>query len=685
MALASGFPTKEWWLPGVVVPKVPLRIQTMRQFFLGAICALGMAGACAQAVVVPNANLLAEGIPAIPQAIADKVANYTEFRGYAFMGWHPVDRSMLVRHRESGANIAQIYWLKSPGGKLEKLTDFPDSVAAAAFEPREGKYLVYARDAGGNEATQVFRMDLVTRQSTLLSNPDERSSYTWNRAGDRLLMESVPLDRTAQGGKRAQVVTTLTLLDPQKPDTKTVLAELPGGGWGSFSFSPDDRALAVQQYRTPNDSDVFLIDTKTGAREKILPKEGAAPAGYSGFEWSLDKQRLFLTTNQGGEFYELAVYDLRDKSLTVLSRHIPWDIENFTLSADGKRLMAVANNNGRDEMRLFDATSGKELARPAVGAGAIGGGDWHAAQRNTLAYSLNSPQSPGDVYTLDTDTGKTERWTVAGTAPGVQLDTFVSPELVQIKSFDGLTVSGWLFLPDAAKFPGKRPVLVNFHGGPEGQSTVRFMGRYNYYLNEMGIAVLLPNVRGSRGYGKTYLDLDNGFKRKDSVKDGGAFLAWAGQHPRLDAKRIAITGGSYGGYMSLATAVDYSPLIRSAIDVVGISHFTTFLNNTESYRRDLRRVEYGDERDPVMRAFHEQIAPLNNAAAIKVPLFVVQGKNDPRVPYTEAQQIVAAVRKNGVPVWYLLADNEGHGFRRKANADFEFYATVRFLETTLLE
>ena len=657
----------------------------MRQLYLGACLALSLAAAYAQDHVIPNPNLVVDGIPAISKAIAERVALYTEFRGHGFIGWHPTERSMLVRHREAVANIAQIYWLKAPGGKLEKLTDFPDSVSAAAFEPRVGKYMVYSRDTGGNEATQVYRMDLTTRQSTLLSSPQERSDFTWTRSGERLLIASVPLDKTAQGGSRNQVTTKLALVDPLKPESTSALAEMPGGGWGNFRFSPDDLQIAAQQFRTPNDSDVFLIDAKTGAREKILPKDGAPAAGYSGFEWSQDKQRLFLSTNQGGEFSELAVYDLRDKSLTVLSHHIPWDIENFSLSEDGKRLMAVANNNGRDEVHLFDATTGKELARPELPGGAIGGGLWHAVQRSTLAYSLNSPQSPGDVYTLDVATGKTERWTVAGTAPGVQPESFVSPELVQIKSFDGLEVSGWLFLPDAAKFPGKRPVLVSFHGGPEGQSTVRFMGRYNYFLNELGVAVLLPNVRGSAGYGKTYLDLDNGFKRKDSVKDGGAFLAWAGQHPRLDGKRIAITGGSYGGYMSLATAADYSPLIRGAIDVVVISHFVPFLNNPESYRRDLRRVEYGDERDPAMRAFHEKIAPLNNAASIKVPLFVVQGKNDPRVPYTEAQQIVTAVRKNGVPVWYLLADNEGHGFKRKANADFEFYATVRFLETTLLE
>ena len=657
----------------------------MRHTIVGALFALAVATAFAQDVVTPNANLLADGIPAIPKAIADKVSLYTEFRGFGFVGWHPKERSMLVRHREQGANIAQIYWLKSPGGKLEQITDFPDPVSTASFAPHHGSYIVYGRDAGGNEATQVFRMDLATRLSTLLSNPDERSAYTWSKKGDRLLIESVPLDKTAQGGTRAQVVTTLTLVDPLKPESRNRLAELPGGGWGSFSFSHDDATLAAQQYRTPNDSDVFLIDAKTGAREKILPKVGAPAAGYSGFEWSHDNRRLFLTTNQGGEFSELSVYDRGDKTLTVLSRHIPWDIENFSLSADGQRLMAVANNNGRDEMHVFDAATGKELARPDVVAGSIGGGQWHDTLHATLGFSLNSPQSPGDVFSLDAKTGKTERWTVASAPVGVKPDTFISPELVQIKSFDGLAVSGWLFLPDAVKFPGKRPVMVSFHGGPEGQSTVRFIGRYNYFLNEMGVALLMPNVRGSMGYGKTYLDLDNGFKRKDSVKDGGAFLSWVASHPRLDSKRIVVSGGSYGGYMSLATAVDYSPLIRGAIDVVGISNFVTFLNNTESYRRDLRRVEYGDERIAEMRAFHEKIAPLNNAASITVPLFVVQGKNDPRVPYTEAEQIVSAVRKNGVPVWYLLADNEGHGFRRKANADFEFYTTVRFLEKTLTD
>ena len=466
-------------------------------------------------MLAPNANLKADGMPDIAASLVDKVAPYTEFRGHGFVDWHPSEPVMLVRHREAGANTAQIYLLSAPAGKLEKLTDFPDPVSRASFNPVHGNYIVYARDSGGNEATQIFQMNLATRQSSLLSAPDQRSSASWTRHGGRLLISAVPLDKTALGGKRDKVVTTLSLIDPLKPNSARRLAELPGGGWGGYSFSHDDRRIAALQYRTPSDSDVYLIDARTGAHKKILPTKGAPAAGFGEVEWSRDNRRLFLTTNQGGEFFELAVYELATGKLKVLSHHIPWDIGSFTLSKDGKRLLAVVNNNGREELRLFDATTGKELPRPAIPTGSISGGSWHERYGGRFAFSLNSPQSPGDVYSYDVATGQTQRWTTAYAAPGIHPDTFVSPELVQIKSFDGLPISGWLYLPDAARFPGKRPVIVDFHGGPEGQSTVHFMGRWNYYLNEMGLAILLPNVRGSSGYGKSFMDLDNGFRRKD--------------------------------------------------------------------------------------------------------------------------------------------------------------------------
>ena len=222
------------------------------------------------------------------------------------------------------------------------------------------------------------------------------------------------------------------------------------------------------------------------------------------------------------------------------------------------------------------------------------------------------------------------------------------------------------------------------HGGPEGQARPGFLGRWNYFLDELGIAIIQPNVRGSTGYGKTFVALDNGMKREDSVKDIGALLDWIRAQPDLDADRVATEGGSYGGYMVLAVATNFPDRIAGTVDIVGIANFVTFLESTESYRRDLRRVEYGDERDPAMRAFLTRISPINNAQKIKAPLFVVAGLNDPRVRYTEAEQIVGAARKNGMPVWYLLADNEGHGFARKANADFLFYAMAEFFQERLL-
>jgi dipeptidyl aminopeptidase/acylaminoacyl peptidase len=641
-----------------------------------------LASAAAQDMLAPNAHLRAEGIPPISAALAKQVGAYTEFRGHGFVDWHPKTRRMLVRHRGRDANIAHIYLLREPGGALEKLLDFDDRVDSAAFEPKDGRYVVYSRDAGGNEASRVYRFDLDTRAGTRLSDPDTASRFTFNRAGDRVLISSVPLDRTAQGGRREHVVTTLTLVDPLQPAAKRTLAELPGVGWGDFRFAPDDKSLVLIHYRSATDTTVWRIDVESGRREQLLPSQPDTRASYFGFEFSPDGRRLFLATNERSEFLQLAEYEFERRSLRVLSGHVPWDVDNFKLSDDGARLAAVFNVNGRDEAVLFDPATGKEVARPPLPAGQLSGLEWHRAGAREFAFSADSPQSPGTVWSYRVDSGELTRWTTPATE-GVDPSAFDDGQIVEWKSFDGRTISGILFLPPA-KFTGPRPVLLLIHGGPEAQAKLRFNNRLNYLINELGIALLEPNVRGSAGFGKTFLDLDNGMKREDSVQDIGAALDWIRTRPRLDASRVAVAGGSYGGYMVHATLVHYSDRLRGGIADVGIANFVSFLQNTESYRRDLRRAEYGDERDPAMRAFLERISPVNNAGRIRAPLFVIHGRNDPRVPYTEAEQIVERVRANKVPVWYLLADNEGHGFARKDNADFRFYAMVKFLEQTLL-
>lgn len=273
-------------------------------------------------------------------------------------------------------------------------------------------------------------------------------------------------------------------------------------------------------------------------------------------------------------------------------------------------------------------------------------------------------------------------WTQPVGADGLNLKSIPDQQIVRWQGFDGRTISGVLSLPPA-RFTGRRPVVMMVHGGPEGQAKQGWQGRVNYIIEQMGLAVLEPNVRGSSGYGKTFLSLDNGRLREDSVKDMGSAIDWMASHPRLDASRVVVTGGSYGGYMALAASTKLADRIAGAMSAVGISNFVSFLENTETYRRDLRSVEYGDERDPDMRAFLHSISPLTHVDKISKPLMVVQGKNDPRVPWTESEQIVRSLQKRGTPVWYLLANNEGHGFARRENADYYFVALAEFLQRTL--
>jgi dipeptidyl aminopeptidase/acylaminoacyl peptidase len=639
------------------------------------------------AVLAPNQNLLAQNIPPIAMSLVDRVAKYTDFRGHGFVEWHPTRDEMLVVHRRSGDNLPRIYRLERPLGPLQQLTDGAEPITSASWEPREGRYIVFERSQGGDEANQIYRLDLGTRQSTLLTDPKEAHDLAgWVRATSQLLYTAVPLDRTAQGGTRARIDTGLWIVDPERPEARRKLAELPGPGWsgGVASVSDDGRTIALTRYVSAAESEVWLVDLGGGAQRRVLPAPGeAVKATHFAIELSKDAQRLFVVSDRAGEFRELMVLDLRSGKLSRASAHVPWDLTGGALSGDGRWFVAQFNVDGRDELRVFDALTLQEVRAAAVPPGSIANAMGFHRALHRLAFAINTAKGPSQVFALDPATGRSEPWTRAESPPGIDATTFADQAIVRWKSFDGLVISGIVSRPPA-RFAGRRPVIVSIHGGPEAQAQMGFQGRWNYFVQELGITVVEPNVRGSSGYGKTFLTLDNGMKREDAVKDIGALLDWIAQQPDLDASRVLITGGSYGGYMTLATAVQYSDRIVGGVPIVGPSHFVTFLTNTESYRRDLRRVEYGDERDPAMRAFMEKIAPLNNALRIRKPLFVVQGKNDPRVPYTESEQIVAKVRANGVPVWYLRGENEGHGFVRKENADFLLYAMVKFVEERLL-
>lgn len=632
--------------------------------------ALALLASRLSAAEVPE-NLVVEGIPAHTPELRTDVGRYLEFRSAAFNSWHPLRREMLITTRFADAN--QLHLVKFPGGARKQLTFLPEPVAGGSFQPREGRCIVFGQDKGGSEFYQFYRFDPDTARTTLLTDGKSRNGGGhWSRDGQLFAYTS-----TRRNGKD----TDLYLVNPADPKSDRLLAQVNGGGWAVADWSPDGTKLIVLEEISINESYLHLVDAKTGAMKSLTPRGGRKVA-YGMAQFAADGQSLFVTSDRGSEFQRLARIDLATGKETPVTGNIPWDIEGFDLARDGQTLAFVANEDGVSKLHLLNPQTGKERATPVLPLGVISGLKFHENSRD-LAFTMSSARSPNDVFSLDVESGRIERWTESESG-GLNTVTFAEPELIKLKSFDGLGISAFVYRPDPARYPGPRPALIIIHGGPESQSRPQFLGRSNYLLNELGIALVVPNVRGSAGYGKTFLTLDNGFKREDSVKDIGAVLDWIARDSQLDGARVAVYGGSYGGYMSLACMEHFADRLRCGVDVVGISSFVTFLKNTQDYRRDLRRVEYGDERDPAMLAFQEKIAPLNNVQRITKPLFVIQGQNDPRVPVTEAEQMVKAIRNRCGIVWYLMAKDEGHGFAKKKNADFQFVSMILFFREHLL-
>ena len=639
-------------------------------------------------ILAPTENLVVDGVPPIPAGLAREVGPYTEARAASVQDWHPTRSEMLITTRFGDTN--QMHVVAQPAGARTQLTFFPDRVNGGSYDPVNGEFFVFSKGAGGDEFDQNYRYDFATGAVTLLTDGKSRNSEPeWSNKGRQIAYTST---------RRNGADTDIYIASPLDPESERMIAEVKGGGWQVQDWSPDDKQLLVLEYVSINESYLWLFDAQSGARKEITPRaaEGAEKVSYGGAEFAEDGEGIFVTTDRESEFQRLAYIDLASGKHVYLLPHAKWDVDEWDLSEDGKRIAYTFNENGIGTLHMIDVATGKGTvtARPVkdpnfdppLSPSVISGLRWHPDPKQAvLAFNVTNARAPSDVYTWSVIGGRsvTARWTESETG-GIPASQFVQPELVRWKSFDDREITGFLYLPDPEKFTGPRPLLISIHGGPEAQYRPGFLARNNYFINELGCAILYPNVRGSSGYGKTFLQLDNGLKREDSYKDISALLDWVKTRPNLDADRILVMGGSYGGFMTLAVATNYADRIRAAVDVVGISHLGTFLKNTESYRRDLRRAEYGDERDPQMMEFMERTAPLNNAQKITKPLFVIQGANDPRVPKSEADQIVATLKKQGTPVWYLLAKDEGHGFAKKKNADFQFYSTIQFVREHLL-
>jgi len=612
--------------------------------------------ALAPAQEVPD-SIAAEGVPPVPKELAEELNRYQNIRLASFQDWVPGRREVLISTRFADTN--QVHQVAFPGAARKQLTFSPERVLGASARPGHAQF-GFAMDEGGAENFQLFLYDLKTGETERLTDGRSRNiAANWSHSGRLVAWSS-----NARNGKDMDIY----ILDPSDPKTARRVKEV-SGTWAVADWSPDERRLVTVEGISANETYVHLIDVATGDVETLTPRAepGTVTVAYGNTLFSKDGKSLYWTTDRDSEFQRLARYDLATKKTRVLTEHIPWDVDGFDLSDDGRTIVFVTNEDGIAKLHVLDTATGRERAAPKLPAGQISGITFRPKSQE-FGFTLNSAKSPSDAYSHDLATGKLSRWTESETG-GLNPASFSEPQLVHYPTFDGKEIPAFVYRPPS-RFQPPYPVLINIHGGPEGQYQPGFLGRNNYLLNELGIAVIYPNVRGSSGYGKSYLKLDNGVLREDSVKDIGALLDWSAKQSDLDASRVAVTGGSYGGYMSLATMTHYSDRLRAGIDIVGISNFVTFLKNTQDYRRDLRRVEYGDERDPKMHEHLMKISPLTNVVKITKPLLIVQGKNDPRVPVTEAEQVLAAVRRNGLPVWYVLGKNEGHGFAKKPNQDY---------------
>lgn len=649
-------------------------VRTSLLLALVALPAVAAAVAAQQTDTIPlPETLVADGLPPIPRGLVEQVRPYTEYRSAGLVDWHPTRREMLIATRF--ASTPQIHRVRMPGGARTQLTFFDEPVTFASWEPRAGGYFVFTKDVGGNEFGQIYRYDVATRRSVRLTHGDrsQNGGVRWSHAGDRIAYGST---------RRNGADRDLYVMSPADTTSDRLMLEVQGGGWSVADWSPDDRRLVAIEELSVNSSHLWLVDAAGGGKTALVPRGAPDTVAYGDARYSADGRALYVTTDQGSEFLRLARLDLASRRLSPLTSSIPHDVSEIEPSPDGRTIAFTVNADGRSRLYLLRTRTGAYHEVPNVPVGIIGGLRWHRAL-GLLGFTLSTVRSPGDVYVLDPARGTLTRWTESETG-GLDASALPEPELIRWNSFDGREITGFYYRPPA-RFAGKRPVIVDIHGGPESQAQPGFQGRQTYLMAELGVALIEPNVRGSTGYGKSFTKLDNGLRRLDSVRDIGALLDWIAGRPELDASRVMVTGGSYGGYMTLAVATMYDKRIRCALDIVGISNFITFLTHTESYRRDLRRAEYGDEREPAMRAFFEKIAPVNQTDSITRPLFVVQGANDPRVPRTESEQMVSLVKRHGTPVWYLLAKDEGHGFRKKPNVDYLFYGTVAFVRRFLLD
>jgi dipeptidyl aminopeptidase/acylaminoacyl peptidase len=584
--------------------------------------------------------------------------------------------------------VAQLWQVPVEGGWPEQLTFTNESVRGAHYSPLKHE-LIYSMDVGGNERTQLYRLSGVGGNGHSLGDGWTSEDVTkepkaihsfggWSHDGERF----------AFSANREDAARFDVYVQKLGGDAK-LLAKGPGGYYSAAGWSPDDRSLLIGREESNFNQDLFVADVADGKVRRLTPHKGDAQ--YHRPHWSADGKSVYcLSTDGGRDLVGLARIDLDSGKLAYVETP-EHEIEAVLPSPKGTWLAWVVNVGGKSDLKLRHLKSGKTLSAPGLPLGVITHLEF-APDDGRLAFVFDGPRYNLDVWLWDLTaprgnardepqpSSKLRQLTHASRA-GIPVGRFVEPELVHYKTFDDLKIPAWYYPPAEKPGDGRPPpVIVYPHGGPESQTRPAFNALFQFFL-QRGYAILAPNVRGSTGYGTKYMNLDNTTKRMDSVKDLAHAAYWLRDEKRGDPKRLAVFGGSYGGFMVLAQVTHYPDLWAAGIDVVGICNWVTFLEKTGAYRRANREAEYGNLREH--REFLEKISPINHVDKIKCPMMVIHGANDPRVPIEEAEQIVAALKKRNVPVEYLRYEDEGHGLAKLKNRLDAYPKIAAFLDKHL--
>lgn len=603
-----------------------------------------------------------QNVPEIPAQVSAAVQRYQNNRTALFEDWLP-DGSMLIATRFGTSQ--QLHRVAMPDGARTQLTFFNEPIAAAITIPASERF-VFTRDTGGDEWFQLYTMGLTGSAVQLTQSGTRNLAPVLSRDG-KLLAWS----RAVKGSSDYAIF----VADPANPASAR-MAYQSAGAIEPTDISADKATLLLTRMISNRESKLLLLDLTTNKITEVAPKAGKVLYKYPYF--ARDARSVFAISDQDSDVRRLVQIDIASGKKTVLTPpDLQWNVDALKISDDGRVLAYAVNEDGFSRVVVQDLITRRALPQPELPRGVLSNlGFSHDGTK--LAIGLSTATTSGDVWSWNIAQGGLTRWTTSELG-GLDPAQLAEPELVRFKSFDGLSVPAFVYRPKNAPAGTRTPVIIDIHGGPEAQTQPQWNPGAQYFAEVLGATVILPNVRGSDGYGNRYLNLDNAEKREDSVKDIGALLDWIGTQPGLDKNRVAVYGQSYGGYMSLAVMTHYADRLVGGVERYGISDFTSFLNNTESYRRDNRRAEYGDERDPKMQAVFKRISPLNNVAKITKPMLVMQGANDPRVPKSESDQVVAGIRNNGVETWYVVFADEGHGFQKKPNSDLRREVETVFL------